>query len=432
MQFPKDAVLVKTISLDVLDGKQLVEKRVETQLLHFDGDDWRGYSYAWRDDQSDADLVPTDGTEKVFPVAAGGRVEKGNWTPLGKHELVWTFHSRTQCISCHNSWSEYALAFTTRQLNRPPLFGGGTAPNQLVHLTQQGYAKRIGAKDKELPPFDKDTVKKEPAHAPLGSEVSLDARARSYLHVNCAHCHRFGGGGGQVVLELDVDKPLKETAIFNVRPKQGDFGLPDARIVAPGDPYRSVLFYRMAKFGRGRMPHLGSEWPHVQGLDLMAKWIAALGTPAKDWPVPLPDMLNQDQAYVSFEGAWPFAQGIRRLGKFDSKIAGDLAADAAKHAAGPVHELFEGTFRRTRRAANSVRTRARGRFSLSRGTRRTARQLVLQQGNEVRQLPQSWGQGHRTRPGPDENRQDPHADGTARQPAEPVGRGWSRSSPLTT
>src|SRR5206468_2733254 len=72
--FPKDAVLVKTISLDVLDGNKQVEKRVETQLLHFDGDDWRGYSYAWRADGSDADLVGADGTERSFTVATGNKV----------------------------------------------------------------------------------------------------------------------------------------------------------------------------------------------------------------------------------------------------------------------------------------------------------------------------------------------------------------------
>ena len=50
---------LRTISL----GK----RRVETQILHFDGLDWNGYTFAWRDDQSDADLVPADGGEKELP-----------------------------------------------------------------------------------------------------------------------------------------------------------------------------------------------------------------------------------------------------------------------------------------------------------------------------------------------------------------------------
>jgi putative heme-binding domain-containing protein len=346
MQFPKDAVLVKTISLDVVVGKERTERRVETQLLHFDGEDWRGYSYAWRDDQSDADLVPIDGAEKVFVVPTGMSTddrETGVAQVSSRREQVWTFHSRTQCITCHNSWSEYGLAFTTQQLNRPAVVGQPAAPNQLVALTRQGHVKRIAADGKELPPFDVESVKKEPALAPLTSDGPLDARARGYLHVNCAHCHRFGGGGGQVVLELDASKPLKETGIFDVKPKQGDFGLPDARIVAPGDPYRSVLFYRMSKFGRGRMPHLGSEWPHQQGLDVTAQWIASLSSPPKEWTVPKRMPPIPDDTLKSFPTAWPYARDFARGRRWsESEAAKSLLADAAKLEPGTVRDLFEG------------------------------------------------------------------------------------------
>ena len=34
----------------------------------------------------------------------------------------------------------------------------------------------------------------------------------------------------------------------------------------PGEPYRSILYYRMAKTGRGHMPHLGAELVDEQGL----------------------------------------------------------------------------------------------------------------------------------------------------------------------
>ncbi len=340
MQFPAGAVLVKTISLDVVVKKgERAERRVETQLLHHDGEDWRGYSYAWRNDQSDADLVPADGAEVTFSVPTQlGRVHDGeDKTSVERwREQVWTFHSRAQCLSCHNSWSEYALAFSARQLNRPVPFGGDT--NQLAKLCQEGYAKRIGDNNKELPPFDAESVKKEPTLAPMNAPESLDFRARSYLHVNCSHCHRFGGGGGQVVLELDVSKPLKEMGIFDVKPRQGDFGLPDARIVAPGDPFRSVLFYRMAKFGRGRMPHLGSEWPHWQGLNLVGEWIASLSDPPKAWE--RPGGVGGLPPATSFPSAWPYAITLARRPGSEPKFL----ADIAKTESATVRELFDGYF----------------------------------------------------------------------------------------
>ncbi len=95
-------------------------RRIETQLLHFDGVDWHAYTFAWRDDQSDADLVPADGAEK-----------RGAAT--GSRTRVWQFHSRSQCMSCHSNWSEYALAFQPEQLNRP----GSDGRNQLVAFTER-------------------------------------------------------------------------------------------------------------------------------------------------------------------------------------------------------------------------------------------------------------------------------------------------------
>jgi hypothetical protein len=148
IHFPKDAVLVRTLSLG--------NRRVETQLMHYDGVDWRGYSFAWREDQSDADLVPADGAERevydpspFFPPATR---EKGE----GKR--MWQYPSRSQCLSCHSNQSEYALAFLPEQLNRP----GPDGRNQLVSLTEAGYLHRAGKDNQPLPPFDTDSVAREP------------------------------------------------------------------------------------------------------------------------------------------------------------------------------------------------------------------------------------------------------------------------------
>jgi putative heme-binding domain-containing protein len=335
MQFPADAVLVKTISMEVLVGGKPVKKRIETQLLHCDGEDWRGYTYAWRDDQSDADLVPADGDEKVFNVPAP-------FLPAKNREQVWTFHSRTQCLTCHSSWGEYALAFSPLQLNGP---GQGPGPNQLVQLSLEGYIRRVNKDDKTLPSWEADSVAKEPALAsPQGSGQSIESQARSYLHANCSHCHRFGGGGGQVVLEMDYYKSLKETGIFDVTPKQGDFGLPDARIVTPGEPHRSVLYYRMAKFGRGRMPHLGSDYPDWRGLQAVGDWISSThlsGSPRTLGLVPSRIITDPDSHLKTPANALPVAKLIG-TGEMEAANRDEVLAAAAKLPPGPVRDLFEG------------------------------------------------------------------------------------------
>jgi putative heme-binding domain-containing protein len=348
MQFPKDTVLAKTIWLNIVDhppqenktGKEesvlfipRMSPRVETQLLHFDGEDWHGYSYAWRDDGTDADLVPPDGAEKVFTVTHD---KQRDWT----HEQVWTFHSRTQCMSCHNAWSEYALAFSVGQLNEKNAFPFSLRePNQLIRLSELGYIKRLGKDDKALPPFDYATVGRELSLIdPSIKSIFLESRARSYLQANCAHCHRFGGGGGSVVLELDISKSLKETGILDVRPKQGDFGIADARIVAPGDPGRSVLLYRMAKFGRGRMPHLGSEYPDAEGLELISEWICSL---ANKTIVPAAkDTSKIETAFTDFGKSLPLVLGMQK--SLDRDARERVQKSAAKLEPGPIRDLFDG------------------------------------------------------------------------------------------
>ena len=70
---------------------------------------------------------------------------------------------------------------------------------------------------------------------------------------------------------------LRRTAVaLDVRPVLGAFGLTDARILSPGDPYGSVMYYRLAKVGPGRMPHAGSQVTDSRGLDLIHDWIISL------------------------------------------------------------------------------------------------------------------------------------------------------------
>jgi putative heme-binding domain-containing protein len=115
---------------------------------------------------------------------------------------------------------------------------------------------------------------------PFDPAASVHDRARSYLQVNCSHCHQFGAGG-TAQIDLRFDTPIDRTKTLDVRPAQGTFEIPGAQLIVPGDPYRSVLYYRMAKSGPGRMPHIGSEIVDERGLRLIHDWIRQIH-PRKD------------------------------------------------------------------------------------------------------------------------------------------------------
>lgn len=257
-RFPDGAVLVQTFSLPAQSGG--VRQRIETRLLHRHAGEWYGYSYRWNDEQTDATLVPAGGDSRKYdtgPVAGVPENERR------KNLRTWHFPSRAQCIVCHSLWGpRYVIGVSTAQMNRSFDYGGERA-NQIDLLARLGIFEKPPPKAAEELPRLAD---------PADESAALDGRARSYLHANCAHCHRYGGTGN-ARMRLGFDRPEKELRLFDVPPEHGDFGLTDAKLVAPGHPEWSVLLYRMAKLGRGHMPHLGASVIDPDGLSLIHAWI---------------------------------------------------------------------------------------------------------------------------------------------------------------
>ena len=59
-------------------------------------------------------------------------------------------------------------------------------------------------------------------------------------------------------------------------PAHGKFDIPDARLLAPGDPERSLIHFRMGKLGLGRMPHIASNVVDKEAVKLIYDWIEQL------------------------------------------------------------------------------------------------------------------------------------------------------------
>jgi putative heme-binding domain-containing protein len=142
--------------------------------------------------------------------------------------------------------------------------------------------------------------------------------------------------------------PLDKTRLVNVAPHQGTFDLPDARIIAPGSPDRSTLYFRMAKFGRGRMPRLGSDLPDEAGLALIKEWIQKLQAKDDSHATGDGDATSLkagdiDQRLATPAAALDLARLVGR-NKLSVGMCTDVLAHAAKLSPGPVRDLFEGYF----------------------------------------------------------------------------------------
>src|SRR5262245_34188009 len=129
-RFPDGTVLVKTFSMEMERGNPRTRKRLETRLLHFQkfpgtqeyGDQyWRGYTYVWNDDQTDAVLLDEKGADKLLKI----RGKDGNVV-----EQNYRFPSRAECTLCHTNAAKFALGVSTMQMNRDHNYDGVIA-NQL-------------------------------------------------------------------------------------------------------------------------------------------------------------------------------------------------------------------------------------------------------------------------------------------------------------
>ncbi|MEM1442169.1 MAG: hypothetical protein AAGF67_07495, partial [Verrucomicrobiota bacterium] len=116
----------------------------------------------------------------------------------------------------------------------------------------------------------------QPAALVSDPEAPVDLRARTWLSANCAHCHR-NRGGGSVTMKLNLEVALDEMDAFDLDPEKGGFGATQPKLIAPGDPYRSMLYYRSVTAGIGHMPMIGAKTVDPTGAKILHDWILSLG-----------------------------------------------------------------------------------------------------------------------------------------------------------
>ncbi len=246
---PDGGALVRTLELSLATGPV----RVETQVMHRENGAWRFYTYAWNSAQTDAELVAEGGETRPVPRFEG---------------RPWKFASRAECGICHTAQTDFVLGLSTAQLNREADYGalGGGVANQLTMLARLGILENAPSQPPEQLPRSAD---------PADATASMEARARSYLSVNCAHCHRPDGVGGRAAFQLMASLPLAKTGLIGGQPLVPLLG-PDSKLVLPGEPARSELFHRLTLKEGGRMPLLGSEQTDDEGVELIRRWILQL------------------------------------------------------------------------------------------------------------------------------------------------------------
>ncbi len=251
--FPVGSVLIKTFAFapDMRDPA-LNESWIETRLLIHKSEGWVAYPYVWNSEQTEAVYSPVGGRQVVKTISPEGEALTINYA----------IPNRNQCKECHSNNKVFTpIGPSARNLNHV----GPAGVQQIADWTERGIL--TGAPAEGLP-----------AAPPVFGDQPLEQRARAWLDINCAHCHRAGGGASNSGLFLAWNETTPTGWGIHKRPTAAGRGSGDFLfVIEPGKPEQSIMIHRIGSVEPGVvMPELGRTTVDTKALALIREWIAAM------------------------------------------------------------------------------------------------------------------------------------------------------------
>ena len=253
-----------------LENMRLIETRV---MVKDSKGEWLAFPYVWNKEQNQAFYTPT-GEIKNLSIQLHDEGDQQE----SFHYLVPDVH---QCGGCH------ALDHASRKLRPIGLHyrnlaqkGPQDAPRYPTIVTAKNSGLLQGWVESDLLAF---RLHAQPQNLPVlvpwqNTDLSLEERARSYLDVNCAHCHSPKGPAGTSGLFLGIDEKILQHLGYckpSVAAGRGSGG--NTFSIVPGHPDKSILAFRMNDRDPGiMMPELGRSLVHKEGVKLIRQWISEL------------------------------------------------------------------------------------------------------------------------------------------------------------
>ncbi|MEQ9425340.1 MAG: SO2930 family diheme c-type cytochrome [Cyclobacteriaceae bacterium] len=257
--FPVGSILIKNFyypdDFHKPEGKRTI---IETRVLIREEVEWKALTYVWNNEQAEAYLEIAGASVDISWRDKSGTIQN---IPYSVPNLV-------QCKSCHDFKGKMLpIGPTARQLNRK-YQDNPKKPNQLAHWMQLHILD-------SLPP-----ISGIPRLAVWDDDNNgtLSERARAWLEINCAHCHRKEGPAKNTGLYLLASQNDPYKIGINKPPVAAGRGSAGLRFaIVPGDAEASILFQRIKSLDPGiMMPELGRKLNHDEGVDLIKTWIESL------------------------------------------------------------------------------------------------------------------------------------------------------------
>ncbi len=251
LEFPVGSALIKTFAFGEGGDRRLIETRV---LLHR-AEGWVALPYVWNEEQTDARLA-----------VAGARIPV--MTPAGEN-ISYRVPNKNQCKQCHVKDGE-VTPIGPKVRNLP--------------LSWLAIAIRTGDLGLDTADLPFGPAVAGGRRMPDWNDIehsSVDARARAYLDVNCAHCHQPGGMASNSGLDLRWEQDDSHALGIRKPPVAAGRGAGGLLVsIEPGAPDKSILVHRMNSVDPGvAMPELGKSTIDAEGLAVIRQWIEEMPAP---------------------------------------------------------------------------------------------------------------------------------------------------------
>jgi len=258
MLFPVGTVLIKTFYYTTIQPSNTT-KIIETRLLIRKEEGWVFYEYLWNDEQTEANLVVGEDFENGSSKTITFKKPDNSIVTID-----YRIPSESECFACHKiNDIRTPIGPKPQNLNYNYNYSDGNK-NQLQKLVEQGYLS-------SFPSNINSTINYR------DTSQSLELRARSYLDVNCAHCHQYQGRCDYRPIRLgfgDTSNSINLGVCINA---DEEISPTLQKIITPGLYDKSILHFRMISNDESvRMPLIGRTIVHDEGVTLMEQWISSL------------------------------------------------------------------------------------------------------------------------------------------------------------
>ena len=261
LELPVGAVLIKNFYYDNVQPSN--ETRIiETRIMIKKSTGWIFAEYVWNTEQTEA-FYNMDGSYTSITWTQ----ENGTPRTVANYRIP----SETECFVCHKvNNSAQPIGIKPQNLNNDYPFSTGVQ-NQLTKWTEVGYLD-----NSNLPSNIPSAVDYKDSSKPLVDRV------RSYLDINCAHCHSEEGHCGYRPMRFSFSDTGGTNGLTNMGvcvDTEDMQGFPStlSKIINPGNPNRSMLFYRINTNNQTyRMPLHGRSEIHTEGVEIIRTWIESL------------------------------------------------------------------------------------------------------------------------------------------------------------